>query len=358
MAPLAHRATEAQIGPSAPELLNIWIYFNVVSNTVLLPILVATFLFSKRVKRHPSLVNVCITWILSGVFSLLLFYAGQQSGPEPQKALCIAQTTLLYGITPMWTVAVFIMLYNMILVLNKDSKTEVVSRPKLFLMLSAPYVTQIAFSIAALVESVAHPADVTRARRFFYCALHFSPLSMAMSLFTAIVGVGIGIQMVYLNVLLYRNWHGMRDAGMPSRIDLQLFLRVLIFGVYLIFGFVANILSMADTRSVVPDMYAATIGTVVFLSFGTQADVLRTWCFWLSDPPPERVYLPREANWRYSLDLMKSAVLPPEAFAEEREQERNIAWGKLRAEQKKVSDDEGKTHGDSIARPPAALARD
>jgi hypothetical protein len=44
------------------------------------------------------------------------FYAGQERGPEPQKALCIAQTSFLYGITPMWAVAVLVLLCNMIFV--------------------------------------------------------------------------------------------------------------------------------------------------------------------------------------------------------------------------------------------------
>lgn len=65
-------ANQADMGHAAPALLDVWIYFNLVSNTVLLPILVATFLFSRRAKRHFALINVCITWILSGVFALLL----------------------------------------------------------------------------------------------------------------------------------------------------------------------------------------------------------------------------------------------------------------------------------------------
>jgi hypothetical protein len=60
------------MGRAAPALLDVWIYFNLVSNTVLLPILVATFLFSRKAKRHPTLVNLCLTWIFSGIFSLLL----------------------------------------------------------------------------------------------------------------------------------------------------------------------------------------------------------------------------------------------------------------------------------------------
>jgi len=69
-------------------------------------------------------------------------------------------------------------------------------------------------------------------------------------------------------------------------------------------------------------MYATTIGTAVFFVFATQADVLRTWCFWMSDPPPETVYLPRETNWCHTLDVTKSVE-------QEMEREWSIAWGEV-----------------------------
>jgi len=297
-----------------------------------------------------------MTWILSGVFSLLLFYAGQERGPEPQKPLCIAQTSLLYGITPMWAVAVLVLLCNMILVINKPNAS--IGRLKMIAMLSAPYIVQIAFSAVALYGSLENPQHVTRARRFFYCALKWNKLAMAMMLFTSIVGTAITVSMVYLAVLLYRNWHGFRHAGRPSHVHGQLLLRVFIFGGYIVFGFAVNIISMVAPHNLAPDMYAATIGTVVFLVFGTQADVLRTWCFWMKDPRPQTVYLPREPSWRESLDLTKSAVPPAQDFAQEQEkhsyridlerqwdqierkkQERNIAWSE-------------------VARPPTVHSRD
>jgi hypothetical protein len=98
------RADQQETGKIAIPLLNAWIALNFISNIILLPILVLTFLFSKRVtKRHPTLINVCMTWILSGIYSLLLFFGGRAkpTDPEPSKALCIAQTSLLYGILPM-----------------------------------------------------------------------------------------------------------------------------------------------------------------------------------------------------------------------------------------------------------------
>lgn len=65
--------TEETLGNSTTIYLNIWIYFNLIGNTILLPLIVLTFLFSKTAKRHPILINLCMTWIFSGVFSLLLY---------------------------------------------------------------------------------------------------------------------------------------------------------------------------------------------------------------------------------------------------------------------------------------------
>ncbi|KAJ7672794.1 hypothetical protein B0H17DRAFT_179209 [Mycena rosella] len=332
MAPLALVPRGLPPPPPSPALLAVWIYFNLFGNTLLLPLLVATFLFSARARRHPALVNVCVTWILSGVFSLLLFYAGQAAGPEPQKALCIAQTTLLYGITPMWSVAVLVLLYNMLRVAERVP----VGRARMLVMLSAPYITQLAFSCAALALSVAHPADVSRPRGGLYCALHRPALAFAMSLTTALTGLSGGVLMVRLALRLHRT----RDD-----FNAPLLLRVLVFSAYLVLGFAVNIISMVDAHSRVPDVYAATIGTVLFLVFGTQADVLRTWCFWRGAPP--RAPSPVEASWRYSLDLTKSVVPPPEDAGpddkrrREREREReweeleaagrSIAWGEVRA---------------------------
>lgn len=112
----------------------------------------------------------------------------------------------------MWSVAVLVLLYNMILVMNEDPKTASIGRFKKFLvrracscpfyfhpdacrpqMLSAPYVVQIGFSIAALIGSLKHPEHVSRARRFFYCTLRLHPLAMTMSVFTAVMGVAISI---------------------------------------------------------------------------------------------------------------------------------------------------------------------
>lgn len=278
-------------GPEALPLLELWTYLNLVSNTILLPILVATFIFSKRAKRHPTLINVCMTWILSGVYSTLLFYGGvsKPSDPQPSRALCVAQTSLMYGITPMWSVAVLILMYHLISVANGNAN-RVVGRIKMILMLTSPYVVEFGFSLAALIMSLtSDPKLVNRSHGFFYCALRAHPLFYAMAIFTFVMCLGINALEIQLAMLLYRRWRGLRHAGFHFHFDTQLTLRVFVFGVYIFFGMVANVVKMFDPHSLIPDMYAATIGTVILLVFGvTQPDVLRAWCFWRKDPSPSQ----------------------------------------------------------------------
>ncbi|KAF9442296.1 hypothetical protein P691DRAFT_779470 [Macrolepiota fuliginosa MF-IS2] len=277
---LMKKSMQEELGKSATLYLNIWIYFNLVGNTILLPIIVATFIFSKRVKRHPTLINLCMTWIFSGIFSLLLFYSKQHTGPEPDPSLCVAQASLLYGITPMWSVAVLAMVYYMLHTLRGDSsQSKLLKGLPMTAMLSAPYIAQWAFTIAALVLSFQDPTKVNRKHQFFFCSLKHLPLLLAMSIFTLLMCIAIITLEVALAMVIYRNWHTRRCAGVSSELPLPLIVRVLVFGIYVALGMVVVILSMFGA-SLAADVFAATAGTVVFLIFGTQADVFRAWCFW------------------------------------------------------------------------------
>ena len=59
------------VGTSSVGLLYLFLAFQLVDQ-IFLPILIATFLLSQSVKRHPTVVNVCVTWIVSGITSSLL----------------------------------------------------------------------------------------------------------------------------------------------------------------------------------------------------------------------------------------------------------------------------------------------
>ncbi|KJA21245.1 hypothetical protein HYPSUDRAFT_754647 [Hypholoma sublateritium FD-334 SS-4] len=302
-------------------LLDVWIFFNLTFNTILLPLLVGTFFLSKKAKRHPTLVNLCITWIASGISSLLLFYAKRHVGPEPSKALCIAQTSLLYGITPMWSVSVFMLFWYMAISICGDLAKSMIGTRRLIFMLASPYVAQISFSLAALIMAVQHPDHVSRDYRVLYC--EFKSLALhAMTLFTFIMCIGIIMLEIHLAMIAYRNWCCLRDAGKHNGVDYQFIIRVLTFGIFVALGIVANIILMFDSKSVAPDVYAAIAGSAVFLVFGTQADVIRVWCFWLPPPPAEPQIvdpaqeLRRNSFWRRSEPSFKATYdifedLPP-----------------------------------------------
>ncbi|KAK0202005.1 hypothetical protein DFS33DRAFT_1442972 [Desarmillaria ectypa] len=264
--------SSSDMGSISPVLLGIWIYFNLISNTIFLPLLVATFLFSTRANRHPTLINLCMTWIFSGIFSLLLFYAGklEPDSPEPPKLLCIAQTSLLYGITPMchyyW-----------------GSTYPSVSKGRMVVIL-----------YLVITEN---------------CIVHwYTHLSIVA--FEGMCSVNYGSQnfngrflVVYLATFMYRNYRGMRQARHSTGLRLALLLRVLIFGLYILFGMVVNFVSMFYDHTFIEEMYTATI----LLVFGTQADVLRVWCFWRRDDlcmKPEPISPSQEPSW--SIDFSKA----------------------------------------------------
>ena len=65
-------STAPRIGTTSIQLLYLFLVFQLFSQ-IFLPILIVTFVFSKSVKRHPTVVNVCMTWIITGVISSLLW---------------------------------------------------------------------------------------------------------------------------------------------------------------------------------------------------------------------------------------------------------------------------------------------
>jgi hypothetical protein len=287
------RSTQASAVPSQ-TLVNIWVYFNLIPNTIFLPILVATFLFSKTATRHLTLINACMTWIFSGIISCLLFYAGQQFGREPSTGLCIAQASLVDGIMPMWSVAVLVLVYHMFVVINDDKKKQKLGTTKMCIMLAAPYITQFVFSLATLTLALQNPQLVNRSHRVLFCFLKHPPFTLAVSIFTFTVCIGITIIEGMLALTLYRNWRALRSVGRSGGVHPQFLLRVMAFGLYIFSGMTVSLLAMLHHSNIFSEMYLALAGTVILLIFGTQADVFRAWCFWRRHPPPQLV-IPRSA---------------------------------------------------------------
>jgi hypothetical protein len=87
----------------------------------------------------------------------------------------------------------------------------------------------------------------------------------------------------WIGILLHKN----RSRTMPSSktksssgtsgMDLQLAVRVMLFGFYIFAGLALSIISVINWTSVVPDLCFSTFSLAVFAIFGSQQDILRVW---------------------------------------------------------------------------------
>ncbi|KII90604.1 hypothetical protein PLICRDRAFT_683300 [Plicaturopsis crispa FD-325 SS-3] len=307
------KATSIELGDAAEPTLDAWIALQLIGSNICLPVLLVTFLLSKTIKRHFTLINVCIVWIISGTLSLLLFYAGKHKGPEPPQGLCIAQSSFLAGITPMGTVSTLMLMISILASSHNDPTKAAITRLKSIIMLLAPYITFFVFWISSLVVALHNPHNVDRDRRFFYCSLHNRIFSHFSQAFTLIACLVISVIEVIVANKLYHNWQGKQKAGLSADVDVQLVLRVLAFGFYIFAAICFSLVSLFVPYSPATDMYFSTIPLVVFLIFGTQPDVLRAWAFWR----PRRYEVDDtivRSTWSPSFDMSGSDKPAPSVY--------------------------------------------
>ncbi|TFY70656.1 hypothetical protein EVG20_g2344 [Dentipellis fragilis] len=289
---------------SSPKLVA-WFFLQIAGSQVLMPILVATFLFSKA-RRDATLVSFCATFIPSGISACLLLYAGQATGPEPNKALCIAQAALVNPCPPMWALALLACIFHMWKSLDMDPGRREYSRTLKYCLILLPYVVFIVYAVATAILSAMHPKKVTRQRRYLYCMLQQSHLyggfnATPITLFAdyrdsqnsiviltiVVCAVVIGLA-AHLGYKLYSSWRYLRRAGRKANIvNVKLGFRLMIFMVYILIGAVFTVWSLfnrgLDTSA--RDLFMASLGILVFALFGTQRDLFQVWCFWRRPSP-------------------------------------------------------------------------
>ncbi|KIP06202.1 hypothetical protein PHLGIDRAFT_468009 [Phlebiopsis gigantea 11061_1 CR5-6] len=194
------RITEEEIGSHGPTDLAVWLFFQIAAGHIALPILTATFILARTVTKIPALIIVCLTWILSAVFSTLLFYVGEHTGPEPGKGLCIAQASLL-GATPLMTCSAVILLAIYVWKTYDDPDLGVDMQPrtrtgklgKIALHCSPFFILGLFVAIGVTI-ALKHPERVTRTQEYFYCSLDWPPFTEAVSIISTllcIVAMGI-----------------------------------------------------------------------------------------------------------------------------------------------------------------------
>lgn len=285
-------ASSVNIVRGTHEQLVAFLVLNVWPSHFGLPLLLAIVLFSKRIHRHITFINLCVAFIIIGVSSSLLLYAGSFEGPEPSQMLCLLQASLLYGMPGLSSMAALMLVLHMFLVIRAHYHgQEYLDRDhplKLWAMAVSPYIVFFVCVLTTAAMGASHPERVSRNRRFFYCSLDSLPLTNTLTTVSAVILVATAVLEVWTIIILYRKWKIQRDS-FPTRgaLELSLPFRIITFGFYIIIALSLSLLSIKSPESPVPDLMIATAATVVMLVFGTQKDILRVLSFWNRFGPPK-----------------------------------------------------------------------
>ncbi|EJD35948.1 hypothetical protein AURDEDRAFT_117201 [Auricularia subglabra TFB-10046 SS5] len=272
----------AEGGQRITPLLASYLALHVVGSHVLLPLLLATFAFS-RAKRAVVLVNLCVCFLLTSIITCLLFYAGQYKSSGPDAKWCIAQASLVYAVAPMDGMAVLCLMYhvwNSVRIAQGGRQYEGrLARVLSIIPAIAPYVVFVGFATGGASVALANPGAVTlRPDVQFFCTVPDGAYSLSTSVSTAVPLVLSIICAVSIGVTL---WRGMtarkRDSTVTlSKVDMQFAPRVFFYGVYVFIGLIFTLVSIVRP-SPAPDMFSATIPTFIAVLFGSQSDVLDAW---------------------------------------------------------------------------------
>jgi len=287
-------------GPSVPHNIVRGTYDQLIAFLVLniwtshfgLPLLLSIIIFSKKIHRHPTLINLCVAFIVVGISSSLLLYAGKITGPEPPKLLCLFQASLLYGIPALTSVSAFMLVLQMFFVIRASYHgQEMLDRDHVlrsWAMLILPWFCFMVSVIGTALVGSANPDKISRNRRFFYCSVESPWLSNAVLAFAALSLLMTFVTEVWTVTLLYKRWVAVREKGSTIRwnIELNLPLRILSFGLFVIVALSLSVIAIQQPESPAPDLVIASAASFSLVIFGTQRDILRALCFWRKSPPP------------------------------------------------------------------------
>ncbi|KAF9268233.1 hypothetical protein L218DRAFT_1073564 [Marasmius fiardii PR-910] len=265
-----------------PQLIT-FLVLNVVPSHSALPLLVFLVL-ARRIQRHATFVNLMFVFIIVGVSSSILLYAGKHTGPEPSKTLCLFQASLLYGVPAISSMAALMLVLQMFLVIRETFYGRTyMERDHVFrswLMVVAPYIAWLISVVVTAAVGSADPGNVSRNRRFFYCSVKSDPLTNTITTVAALILFATIALEVATVVLFYKRWVQVQQGTSSKAIELNLPIRILSFGLYLVIAMSMSLLSIKTPQSPAPDLIIASASMVVVLIFGTQRDVLRALCFW------------------------------------------------------------------------------
>ncbi|KAA1467986.1 hypothetical protein DENSPDRAFT_833164 [Dentipellis sp. KUC8613] len=248
-----------------------------------LPLLVFTFL-TKRVHRHPTFINFCITMIIYSVIFCLVFYTTEYNDtPTPSRGLCLAQASMIVGAFPMASMAALVLVFEIwatcqgadSAMLNFITKTSTT-----VILILIPYVALAGFTIVSALVAAKIP-DSAKFANGFYCSIQLYPIRrLIVPIVNLVIVTVIVVFEVAIVVQWYRRWHRLKESFplAERRPDAMLCFRVALFNFYTIIT-LATAIPFATNSGAHAFSYIVDAGLPIatFLVFGTQKDVFIAW---------------------------------------------------------------------------------
>jgi len=254
-----------------------------------LPILVLIMLFSKRIRRPPSVINFCIIWIIFSISYSLTIYDGHAVEGTPPFALCLTQAAMIHSAPPMAVVAalaIVCQVWHTFQAPWHPAMFPFVSRIPSYLRVMAvvvpPYIVFMAFAVYTTWLGLKLPETVRPSARGTYCTVVETSAQLSVPIFCAAVMTLI----LLLNIaLILRYIYGLRLVKQliplaQRRISLGIWFRVTLFNLYTFAALAASVVLMLRDNDPFPYVIEASLPLAATIVFGSQTDILRVLCFW------------------------------------------------------------------------------
>ncbi|CAL1717348.1 unnamed protein product [Somion occarium] len=240
-----------------------------------------TAIFSRRVIRHSTWLNFCVTWVIFSISYTLLFFAGQQrSSLQTAYPLCLTQASLIYG-APVLVAYASVSLVAQVALSARALILFKIHKPSPYqtlLLLIVPYILWFSAVIAALVSGVKFPETVSR---------NFDDGGLYCEITTGIPGrivavlVGIALVLAFtleimLGVTLRKNWAAFE--GHHSKLPMSMIIRVAVFVGVSVLAF-STVFVFLSRQFSVSNVVLSLLPFFSFVTFATQKDLLSVWTF-------------------------------------------------------------------------------
>ncbi|KAH9049382.1 hypothetical protein EDB84DRAFT_1117272 [Lactarius hengduanensis] len=247
-----------------------------------LPILVLTFLRSKKLNRRSTFVNFCIAVIIYSLAFCILLYSGQYRRTQPNHALCGAQASMIMGAIPMVGVAALTIVLQLWATFQSPGSIvfDTFERPGVsFILLASPYATFFGYLLGSIVV-VAHRPDSVWAHNGLYCFFKLKAIWYYLVPVTCLVVIALtALLEAVIVVEWYLRWRSLKKAFplADKKAQALVCLRVCLFTVYTWFSLAATFMLREESSPAVPYLFLAGLPLATFLVFATQNDILEAW---------------------------------------------------------------------------------